>query len=122
MTPDQPLAGLKVLVVEDDYYLADDARRALAEAGAEVLGPFAQSAAGVAAATESLGAAVLDINTGAGPSFEAAERLLAGGVRVLFVTGYDPDVIPAHLQHIPRLQKPVSEARLVAALTELRGG
>ena len=35
-----PLRGARVLVVEDEYYIADDLRRALEAAGAEVVGPF----------------------------------------------------------------------------------
>ena len=34
-----PLAGQRVLVVEDEYFVADDLARALSELGADVLGP-----------------------------------------------------------------------------------
>jgi superfamily II helicase len=35
------LAGRRVLIVEDEYFLADDFRQILADYGAEVLGPVA---------------------------------------------------------------------------------
>ena len=39
MTGEADLSGRRVLVVEDDYYQAADAARALRGAGAEVMGP-----------------------------------------------------------------------------------
>jgi hypothetical protein len=38
MSDEMPLRGCAVLVVDDDFYLAEDAREALEEAGAVVLG------------------------------------------------------------------------------------
>ncbi|WP_244490516.1 hypothetical protein [Rhizobium sp. Root708] len=45
MTGQADLSGQRVLVVEDDYYLATDTARALKGAGAEVLGPCATEGA-----------------------------------------------------------------------------
>ena len=39
--PQPSLTGRRVLVVEDEYFLADDLSRALAQLGADVLGPVA---------------------------------------------------------------------------------
>ena len=40
--PEKPeLGGRRVLVVEDEYYIASDTARALQGAGALILGPFA---------------------------------------------------------------------------------
>jgi hypothetical protein len=38
-----PLMGRRILVVEDEYFLADDIRRALQSLGAEIAGPSANS-------------------------------------------------------------------------------
>ncbi|WP_281066242.1 hypothetical protein [Rhizobium sp. N4311] len=35
----ETLAGLAILVVEDDYFIADELARSLARAGAQVVGP-----------------------------------------------------------------------------------
>ena len=37
----QDLTARRFLIVEDEYFLADEAQRVLSEAGAEVLGPVA---------------------------------------------------------------------------------
>jgi hypothetical protein len=36
----KPLLGARILVVEDEYYLAADLSGALSDAGAEVVGPI----------------------------------------------------------------------------------
>ena len=55
----------------------------------------------------------MDVNLGQGPSFGAARTLLSRGVPVIFVTGYDGDVIPDDLAHFPRVQKPASNSKIV---------
>lgn len=119
---DKPLHGLSILVVEDDYFLAEDARHALESAGARVLGPCgtlddAQELIG----SSQLDCALLDINLGHGPDFTAAKTLLDRGVPVIFVTGYDCEVIPAELAHVDCLQKPTSPHKIVQAARQLCG-
>jgi DNA-binding response OmpR family regulator len=109
-----------VLVVEDDYYLASDARSALMRAGATVLGPVARTEEGLSLLSENdPDCAVLDINLGSGPSFDLAEKLRARSVPFLFVTGYDASVIPPAFADVERLEKPVNPIRLVRSVGEL---
>jgi DNA-binding response OmpR family regulator len=117
MPPPARLTGLCVLVIEDDYYIADDTRQALEDAGADVLGPFSDAEEAMAAARRRTpDCAVLDVNLGSGPSFSPARSLLADSVPVVFVTGYDSEVVPADLGASGVLQKPVSALRLVCAV------
>ena len=117
MTAVGPLAGISVLVVEDDYYLASDEKAALESAGARVIGPCsdADEAAGLAA-LERVDCAVVDVNLGEGPSFALARTLQKQGVPFVFVTGYDHAVIPPELGPAPRLEKPIRDRDLVAAV------
>lgn len=111
------LRGVTVLVLEDDYYLADDAAQTLAGAGALVLGPCRDGEDAVALAEqEKPNCALVDINLGVGPAFGHARALLAQGVRVIFLTGYDREVIPHDLAQQPCLQKPVDARVMVAAI------
>ncbi|WP_210242009.1 hypothetical protein [Mesorhizobium sp. B2-7-1] len=74
MTGEPDLSGRVVLVVEDEYYIATDASRALQGAGAEVFGPFpSEEAARAEIAVRRPDAAVLDINLGSGPLFKLAD-------------------------------------------------
>lgn len=122
MSDPAPLTGLSVLVLEDDFYIAEDARDALESAGAKVVGPFAAPAAALAeAARGRADCALVDVNLGPGPNFEPAERLLQLGIPVIFVTGYDHGVIPEALSNLPCLQKPVQGRRIVEAVEKACG-
>jgi DNA-binding response OmpR family regulator len=114
------LAGSRILILEDDFYLASDAQTWLENAGAEVLGPTGSLAKALdLVRNERIDGALVDINLGTGPSFEVSRALEERGVPFAFVTGYDDDVIPADLNSAPRLQKPVKEQSLVAAVGSL---
>lgn len=116
------LRDIEVLVLEDDYYLADDARQILEGAGARVIGPFSDAAEAVSVAGERTpSCALVDINLGAGPSFTAAKALLAHGVPIILVTGYDGDSIPPELGEIPRLQKPFDLDKILNAVRSACG-
>lgn len=117
MTVPAPLAGINVLVVEDDYYLASDEKTALEGAGARVIGPCgdAAEAAGLAAA-QRIDCAVIDVNLGEGPTFTLAHTLQQRGVPFVFVTGYDQALIPPELGPAQRLEKPIRDRDLIAAV------
>lgn len=115
------LTGRRVLVVEDDYYLASDTAAALRGAGASVLGPCPnENATFDLLATETPTHAVLDLNLGGGgPRFAVAHALKQRGVPFIFLTDYDPDAVPADLVHIPLMQKPASPRSIVDAIEQL---
>lgn len=114
------LSGRHVLVVEDDFYLANDADRALRAAGASIVGPLPRSALALdALAQDGIDAAVVDINLGEGPSFELADALKAAGVPFVFVTGYDEVQIPARFSDVTAVQKPADARAVVTAVAAL---
>lgn len=121
MTNAPDLSGKSILVVEDDYYMAEDVTSALRSAGAQVLGPCpTQEAALALLEKESPSSAVLDLNLGGGgPRFEIARHLRERGVPFIFLTGYDPDVIPADMDDVARLQKPLPLRDVVEAVSVL---
>ena len=119
MPDSKPLSGRSVLILEDDYYLAEDAKAVLESAGATVIGPFHAAASALDAARNGEpDCAVVDINLGGGPNFAPAEGLLGMGVPVVFITGYDDEVIPEALSHVPCLQKPTQPHRIIAAVQQ----
>lgn len=69
-----------------------------------------------------LDGAVVDINLGKGPSFEAARVLSDKGIPFVFVTGYDKASIPEDLSHVPRVEKPIRERELISALARVAAG
>ncbi|HEU4602681.1 MAG TPA: response regulator [Steroidobacteraceae bacterium] len=112
------LAGRLIAVIEDDFYIADDAKRALEGAGAIVLGPFAEPTPALTALRgRRCDCAVVDLNLGTGPSFELTREILTMRMPVVICTGYDLDIMPPELQHVPILQKPVNVPQLLAAVS-----
>lgn len=115
------LSGRRVLVVEDDYYLASDTAAALRGAGAEVLGPCpdAESTFDLLERAKPTHA-VLDLNLGGGgPRFDLAQALQARGVPIIFLTGYDPEAIPVEMADVIRIRKPAAMLAVVEAVSSL---
>lgn len=118
---EQNLDGSRILIVEDEYFLADDLSEALREAGAEVLGPIPSVDAATAFVTggAAIDAAILDINLHGEMVFPVADALRDRGIPFAFVTGYDQSAVPDRFAEVPRLEKPFKGARVAAVLTPL---
>ncbi|MCA1941781.1 MAG: response regulator [Caenispirillum bisanense] len=112
------LDGRRILVVEDEFLIADDLCDGLAARGAVVVGPAPTvgSALELVGRATRLDGAVLDINLGGEPVFPVAEALLKRRVPFLFTTGYDAFHIPPRFATAERYMKPVKPAVLAAAL------
>lgn len=112
------LLGRRVLLVEDEFLLADALAASLEELGAEVLGPFA-SAADALAALERCGApdcAVLDVRVLDGFVWPVAAALAARGVPFVLATGCGGAGMPPEFSAVPLFAKPVEAGELAAAL------
>src|SRR5215831_2568129 len=77
-----PLAGYRVLVIEDEYFLADDIARALEALGAVIAGPVGvvADALDLLRGGETLHGAVVDINLWSEMSFAVVRLLRARGL------------------------------------------
>jgi CheY-like chemotaxis protein len=116
------LSGYRVLVIEDEYYIATDIARALRGAGATVSGPCpSEEAARIELVERRPDAIVLDINLGLGASFKLAETVKDHGIPFVFVTGYDQRKIPEEFKGIERLEKPTQLRHIVQAIGKLVG-
>lgn len=117
------LSGRSVLVVEDEYYLAIELAEQIERGGGSVVGPFATAGEGLASLGDSTpDCALVDINTGEGPSFVLADALLSQGVPFAFLTGYDAGSVPDRFSGIERIQKPAQTRTVIEALAKLRAG
>ena len=110
----------RIMVVEDEYYLAADLSRTLECEGASIVGPFGTQEQALEAARQGeVDCAVLDVNLGEGPCFTLADELRARGISFLFFTGFDRGALPERFADVVRLQKPVGEARLVQEIEDV---
>jgi DNA-binding response OmpR family regulator len=115
--PTHTLAGLRVLVVEDDYFVASECANALREHGARVLGPVPDmSRARATLSASAPDCVLLDVNLKGEMVFELARELKGQGMPLVFTTGYDTSFLPPVLRDSPCLQKPVDELELVASV------
>lgn len=107
-----PLQNRRILVVEDDYLIAEDVRFDLEQAGAVVIGPApsVEKALRLLKGDPAIDAAVLDVNLNGERSFPVAERLAAQAIPFLFATGYSSADIPAEWRHAPIVTKPLQVA------------
>jgi CheY-like chemotaxis protein len=115
------LNGLRILIVEDNFVVADSLRFVIGGYGGAVsaIAPTIDKAL-AALATAPIDVAILDINLAGTNVAPFAEHLQARGVPFVFLTGYgDAELLPEALRDAPRFDKPVHAERLVAALQRL---
>lgn len=118
------LVGRRILLVEDEYLIAELLEEWLSQAGADVFGPVpsVEQALSIIEA-HALDGAVLDVNLGPGRTvYPVADRLNELGVPYLFATG-DVRIAddPAHRTR-PRLDKPTSRGELLQAVGRMVAG
>ena len=121
---DDGLNGLRTLVVEDDFFVAQSLALILSRFGCEVVGPVAtvQDACNLAAQAE-LDMAILDVVIRGGNSEPVARVLISKGCPFLFLTGFrDVDMLSEDLHEYPRLQKPADAEALRRAITDRQTG
>lgn len=114
------LEGKRILVVEDDYYLADEMCQDLRRQGAVVLGPaptpfYAMQLLG----RRGVDGAVLDVRLHGTTVFSLADELTRRGTPIVFATAYGDEAMPERYKSRPRLTKPYDRSRLLEALVEL---
>lgn len=113
------LTGKRILLVEDEYFIAADLARALRREGAEIVGPVGDLSAGLKLADEPIDAAVLDVNLGEVMSYPIAERLARRSLPYMFLTGYDGWSLPSDYRDVARLAKPFPMHSVVAMMETL---
>lgn len=114
---ESPLRGKRILIVEDEFLLADEIADWVRLRGAEAVGPAATLSQGMGLVGAQIDVAVLDINLGGTMVFPLALELHRRGVPVLFASAYAQDLVfPEELKRAMRLKKPFSEAQLIRAV------
>ncbi len=118
---DRPdLTGCRVLLVEDEYYIADDLCQALEGCGASVVGPIPSlDKALLLAEVEILTCAVLDIDLRGGSGLGVAEVLRRRNVPFIYSTGYNGAMVPEALKGAAHLEKPFRVEELLHAIDKV---
>jgi CheY-like chemotaxis protein len=122
--PPGPLTGRRILVVEDEYFLADDISRHFVSLGAEIIGPIAylDDAAELLNAASTIDGALLDINVRSEMVFPLARLLRSRNVPFVFTTGYDRKSLGPEFVDVQVWEKPLDIPRVARSLTALMSG
>lgn len=110
------MSDIRVLIVEDDPFIAMDIESAVAEQlGAEaeliVVGSVTQAHR---ASSSKLSCALLDIDVVGGKTFDVAANLLENGTPFAFVSGSARTDVPEELRTVPFLRKPFSTSEIAS--------
>lgn len=120
MNEARPLEGLRVLIVEDQYYIASEMRSLVGRLGGAVVGPAKDvEAAFKLIETEAPDFAILDVNLGGGRVYPVAEALQEMDKPFVFATGYEAWAVDPCFAATPLVEKPVTAFALMAALRRL---
>ncbi|ABC93967.1 putative two-component response regulator protein (plasmid) [Rhizobium etli CFN 42] len=110
-------SGKRILIVEDEYFLADDTRRQLEDFGATVIGPAANVGRALDLINrEHVDAAILDVFLGDELVFAVSDELEEREINFVFATGYDRSYIPAKYQGFALCEKPTELEKIAVAL------
>jgi CheY-like chemotaxis protein len=108
---ERPLAGLRILVAEDEGLIALEMKRMLEDFGCHVVGPLVSVDEVLKNAHRGmLDGALLDINLRGRQIFEILPELQKLGLRFIIASGYDDvTLFPAPFRAMPRIAKPFDE-------------
>ena len=118
----RPLAGVRVLLVEDEAIIAMTAEDMLEDLGCVVAATASSQAEAItAAAGNDFDIALLDINLNGQTSLAAAEALRTRGRPFVFTTGYGVAGRGAEYDDVPLVTKPYRVGELAEAILEALG-
>lgn len=114
------LANRHVLVVEDDFFIAEALAEELEARGALVVGPVptVRDALKLFEEGTRIDGAVLDLNLRGEKAFPVCDVLMQRRIPLVLTTGYDGSDIPERYRSLPRCHKPAEPAMIVRALLD----
>jgi CheY-like chemotaxis protein len=114
------LTGRRILVVEDEYFIAEEMRALLAGFGAVVIGPLSDQFKAIEMLSDTeIDCAVLDIDLSGRAVFPLIHELRRRDIPWLYVSGYSERLVPEELRARAHLEKPVASDALLASILGL---
>jgi DNA-binding NarL/FixJ family response regulator len=113
----------RFIIVEDSYLVAAGLEYLLSSSDCEVVGKAGSVGAALTLVdTVPFDVAILDIDLHGENVAPVADAIRQSGREVIFLSGYgEADMLPSHLQSLPRLEKPVDPTELFDAIDRALG-
>ena len=114
------LDGKRVLVVDDEWLIAEQHAEVFSSVGAQVIGPFLNLSEAMAEEVEALDLAILDFALDEDSVLPLAEKLKDAAVPIMFVTGYGSNTdLPDKFRDDIVVPKPASANALLGNAARL---
>ncbi|MBF0680440.1 MAG: response regulator [Devosia sp.] len=111
--------GKRILVVEDDYFLANEVCEYFRRHDATILGPAPTPFYAANLLSRRVDGAVLDVRLHSETVFDLADLLLERGTPLIFATAMGSEHIPERFRGMPYVQKPYLCDELVTEMDRL---
>jgi CheY-like chemotaxis protein len=106
-----------ILIVEDDYLVADQTRRELENCGAVIIGPVPSVDLALdLLESRKIDAAILDIDLAGETVYPLADMLSERKIPFVFATGYDASLMPEKYRGFILCEKPTELAVIAVTL------
>jgi CheY-like chemotaxis protein len=110
----------RVLIVEDEYFLANDLERALRLEGAEIVGPISELSEAIRQVEkDGFDAAIVDINLHGQSACPVADKLAQEHIPFVFATGYNREILPSRFSEVARFEKPYDVSAIAKHVVQL---
>ena len=120
MDDDKPLSGKAVLIIEEDFLVAEDLRCTVEKAGGTIIGPVADASLALEVAEkEQIDVALLEIGPRDRSSGAIARMLAYRLIPLILVTGYVREALPPEMENALYLAKPVMTDAVLNVITAL---
>ena len=114
------MTRLGILVVEDEWLVAEEHRSVLEDAGYDIVGPVPSVRRAIPLIeNEPIAAAILDIGLNGETSAALVPYLVERDIPFIFVSGYTPSDVPASLRNHQILPKPIIASALILAVRKM---
>ena len=115
------LCGRRILIVEDDFFQAQDLAELMQAKGANVVGPVPSVEEGMSLLLQDTlpDMAILDVRLARGTVYPLAEALRTLSIPFVFATAYPDWVMPEPYEGLPHVEKPLDPRELLRVLTAL---
>lgn len=108
----------EILIMADEFFLANDYAAEPVKAGLQVVGPFATLQDAMDRIGLEIDAALVDINLVGEAVYPLLDELIKGGLPIVIYTGYDRTALPEQFRQLPLFSKPGDCSRAVAYLKQ----